>query len=262
MNAIELIGFKVIQVFSDISGVLRVFLESSIFFLARVFSFRLRGREIIHQMYVLGVQSLPVVAFALAFVGLMLILEFSFHMRLVLQQDSLVPAFSTVLMLRELGPVICSLLLASRVGAGIAAEVGTMKVTDQLDVLKLFSIDPIEFLGVPRWIACVFAAVTLSVISVAIAMFAGATIASANLHYTVHEFANTMFTFARFSDLTTCIIKAAVFGTIIPMIAMHHGLKCSAGSEGVGNAATSAVVQSSLAIIIADFVLTYLLYAI
>lgn len=261
MSAIELIGFKVIQVFSDLWGIFSVFIASIVALISKIATFRLRAKEILQQMYLLGVESFPVVAFALAFVGLMLILEFSFHMRLVLQQDSLVPAFSTVLMLRELGPVICSLLLASRVGAGIAAEVGSMKTTDQLEVLQLFSIDPIEYLGVPRWIACVFATVCLSVVSVSIAMFAGATLASANLHFTVHEFANTMFTFTRFSDLTTCIIKAAVFGTLIPMIAMHHGLKCSPGSEGVGNAATSAVVQSSLLIIIADFVLTYLLYA-
>jgi phospholipid/cholesterol/gamma-HCH transport system permease protein len=107
----------------------------------------------------------------------------------------------------------------------------------------------------------VFATVSLSILSIAVAMFAGATIAATNLHYTLHEFANTMFTFTRFGDLVTCVIKAVVFGTIVPMVAMHHGLRCSAGSEGVGNAATNAVVQSSLLIIIADFVLTYLLYA-
>src|SRR5262245_42596495 len=149
----------------------------------------------------------------------MLILEFSFHMKLVLRQDSLVPAFSTVLMLRELGPVVTCLLLTSRVGAGIAAEIGSMKVTEQLDALRLLSIDPVEYLTVPRWIACVFAALTLSVVSLGVAMLGGASIAAVQLGYSVGQYFNTMFIFTRYTDFYSCLAKAAVFGSIIPLIA-------------------------------------------
>lgn len=221
---------------------------------------RFRFHDTVLQTYFVGVQSVPVIAFSLAFIALMMILEFSFHMKQVLHQDSLVPAFSTLLMLRELGPVVTCLLLTSRVGAGIGAEIGTMKVTDQLDALQLLSLDKVEYLVLPRWVACVFACIFLSVIAVAIAILAGAWIASLKLGYTVSEFFNTMFVFARFKDGAACLIKAAVFGTILPLVASFHGLRCKPGSEGVGNAATSAVVHGSIAIIIADFVVTYLLY--
>ncbi len=226
----------------------------------QIFFFRFRFRETIDQIYFIGVQSLPVVAFSLTFIALMMILEFSFHMKMVLQQDSLVPAFSTLLMLRELGPVVTCLLLTSRIGAGIGAELGSMKVSEQLDALQLLSLDPIDYLVVPRWVACVISCVCLSVIAVAIAILGGAWIASVKLGYSPSEFFNTMFVFARFKDGTACLIKAAVFGTILPIVASFHGFRCRPGSEGVGNAATSAVVQGSILIIIADFVVTYILY--
>jgi len=227
---------------------------------AQILFFRFRWRQTIEQVYALGVQSLGVIAFSLTFISLMMILEFSFHMKIVLQQDSLVPAFSTLLMLRELGPVVTCLLLTSRVGAGIAAELGTMKVTEQMDALQLLSLDPIDYLVVPRWVACVISAVCLSVIAVAIAILGGAWIASVKLGYSTEEFFNTMFVFARFKDGMACLVKAAVFGSIVPLVASYHGLRCQPGSEGVGNAATAAVVQGSILIIIADFVVTYLMY--
>lgn len=226
----------------------------------QLFRLHFRVRQTIDQIYSVAVLSLPVVAFSLTFISLMLILEFSFHMKLVLQQDSLVPAFSTLLMIRELGPVVTCLLLTSRVGAAIGAELGSMKTTDQIDALQLLSIDPIEYLVIPRWIACVVACVSLSIIAVAIACVGGAWIASVKLGYEPGEFFNTMFVFARFRDGTACLIKAVVFGTLLPLVASFHGLRCKPGSEGVGNAATSAVVQGSILIIIADFVVTYLLY--
>ncbi len=229
-------------------------------FFRQVLLFRFRFRSTIEQIYFIGVQSLPVVAFSLTFISLMMILEFSFHMRMVLQQDSLVPAFSTLLMLRELGPVVTCLLLTSRVGAGIGAELGSMKVTEQLDALSTLSVDPIEYLVVPRWIACVVSCVCLSVIAVAISIVGGAWIASVKLGYGMDEFFNTMFVFARVKDGTACLVKAAVFGSILPLVASFHGFRCQPGSAGVGNAATASVVQGSILIIIADFVVTYLIY--
>lgn len=260
-KAIEWIGSSTLAVLLRWTEMLTILVQSLWLLFFRIFTLKFRFQETIHEVYMIGVKSFPVIVFALAFVGLMLILEFSFHMNLVLRQDSLVPAFSTVLMLRELGPVVSALLLASRVGAGIAAEIGSMKVTEQIDSLKLLAIDPIEYLVVPRWIACVFAAIALSVASVAVAMLAGATIASASLGYSVYEFFNTMFVFTRFDDMVTCIIKSSVFGTIIAITATYHGFHCRLGSDGVGNAATSAVVSSSIQIILADFLLTYWLYA-
>lgn len=256
------IGNYTIRVFSSVLDFLRLVSET-LFLLARqTVKFRLRGKEIIEQLFCIGVQSLPVVGFSLLFITLMLLTEFSFHVKLVLRQDSLVPAFSTVLMIRELGPVITSLLLASRVGAAIAAEVGTMKITEQLDALKLLAIHPIEFLVLPRWIACIVGTVSLSLIALGIGVGGGALMASGLLGSSKEQFLNTMFVFVRYSDIWGCVIKAAVFGSLIPLIASWHGFHCRFGSQGVGNAATAAVVHSSVLIIVADFVLTYLLYAV
>ncbi len=213
-------------------------------------------------MYLLGVQSVPIIFVSLGFVGLMMILELAFHMRLVLKHDALVPAFSAVLMVRELGPVITCLLLTSRIGAGIAAEIGSMKVTEQLDALKMLSIDFIDYLVIPRWIGAVFSACTLTVLSIAVALFGGAFLATQKLGTSPGEYLNTVFFFVKFSDVVRCLIKAAIFGTLIPFIAAYQGFTCGTGSAAVGEAATQAVVRTSLSIIIADFILTYLFYAI
>jgi phospholipid/cholesterol/gamma-HCH transport system permease protein len=212
-------------------------------------------------MYGLGVQSVPVVVFSLTFLSFMLVAELSFHMKLILQQDSLVPGFTSVLLARELGPVVTCLLLTSRIGAGIAAEVGSMAVTDQIDALRLLSVDPVEYLLVPRWAGCLFASVTLSIVALAVALVGSAAVSSLALGWNMAEFFHTMFIFTRFGDFLCCVAKAAVFGTVLPMVAMANGLACRGGSQGVGEAATGAVVQGSIAIILADFVMTYLFYA-
>ncbi len=238
-----------------------LFFRTGLGFVRGLLKLRIRGPETLDQMVALGVQSLPVVAFSIAFIAFILITEFSFHMKLVLRQDSLVPSFSTVLLIRELGPVVTSLLLCSRIGAGIGAEIGLMKNTDQLDALRLLGVDLVEYLVIPRWVASVFAAVSLTVVSLAVACVAAACLGAAVVHTTVEQYFNTMFVFTHFSDLVNCLIKAAVFGTIIPIVAAHQGFRCEAGSRGVGEAATNAVVQASLYIIASDFVLTYLLFA-
>ena len=221
---------------------------------------RLRLQECTDQMFVFAVESLPIVSISLIFTSLMLVTEFSFHMKLVLRQDSLVPAFSTLLLIRELGPVLTGLLLASRVGAGMAAEIGTMRITEQIDALKLFGVRPVEYLVLPRWIASVFANVTLSIIALGVAIAGSSVMAATTLGYNVDEYFLTLFSFTHFSDFVGCGIKAFVFGTIIPVVASVHGLRCRMGSEGVGEAATKSVVHSSMWIITADFVLTYWLY--
>jgi phospholipid/cholesterol/gamma-HCH transport system permease protein len=222
---------------------------------------KFRWRQVVEQIYWMGIESLPVILISLLVVSLMLVLEFSFHMKKVLQQDSLVPAFSTLLLFRELGPVVTALLLTSRVGAALGAELGTMRVTDQIDALKVLSFDPIEYLVLPRIIAAVVSCVCLTLLAVTVGIYGAAILASLRLSYTPGEFFNTMFTFARRHDLIGCLIKSAVFGAIFPLVASYQGFFCERGSEGVGNASTHSVVQSSILIIFADFILTYLLYA-
>jgi len=259
---IAAIGARTIGLVSSIYGLASLFIESFSALFTQVLFLRFRLRETLDQIFLVGVQSLPVILFSITFISIMLITEFSFHMKLVLRQDSLVPAFSTILLVRELGPVLTCLLLTSRVGAGMAAEIGTMKVTEQLDALRLLSLDPVEYLTIPRWVATVIAAASLSVVALGVAISGGAFLASLLLHYPIALYFQTMFLFTHFTDIMQCVLKASVFGSIIPVVACYHGFHCEQGSRGVGNAATSAVVQSSVVIIVADFVLTYLYYAV
>jgi|688.fasta_scaffold75718_3 phospholipid/cholesterol/gamma-HCH transport system permease protein len=221
---------------------------------------KLRIREIVSQMFESAVLSLPVIVFSLTVVSMMSVLEFSWHMKVVLRQDALVPGFSFVLMVREVAPVVTSMLLASRMGASIAAELAFMKITDQLDQLKLLSVSEIDYLVVPRWFGCVFATVVLTLISLATAVIVSAGIASRFMGYQPNEFFNSMFVFTRGLDFWGGIGKALCFGTIIPLVSATKGFNCKGGSRGVGKAATDAVVQSCLWIIIADFILSYFIW--
>ncbi len=215
--------------------------------------FSLRGGEIGRQTFEYGVLSVPIITLALSIVSLMSVLEFSWHMKIVLNQDALVPGFSMVLMLREVAPVVSSMLIASRVGASLAAEIGVMKVTEQLDQLKLLCVSEVEFLLVPRWIACLLTTLSLTLISLVTAVGVTSVFGAHSMGYQVHEFYNSLFIFSRFHDMLGCLLKAACFGTVIPFVSAFCGLDCRSGSRGVGEAATQAVVRSSLAIIILDF---------
>lgn len=249
MNAIAAFGGFAILFFEMVTGLF-----------AQLAKFQFRWRETMLQTHSAAVNSLPILCFSMVVITLMLLVEFSFHMKLVLRQDSLVPAFSTVMLARELGPVVTAVLLTSRVGAGMAAELGTMKLTEQLDALSVMGVDRISLLVVPRWIACVLAAVGGTIITLGVSIFVGGFLAAQRLGYTTGEFFNTAFLFFRPEDLRGAVIKAAVFGTLIPLVAVREGFLCSPGSRGVGNAATNAVVRGSVGIILLDFLITYWLY--
>jgi phospholipid/cholesterol/gamma-HCH transport system permease protein len=133
--------------------------------LKATFSPPFRGKETLQQFEFVAWQSLPVILFCVSFAAIVTIIESSFHMKLVVQNDSLVPGFAALLILRELGVVVSSLLLTSRVGAGLAAEVGSMQITEQVDALRMLGIDPIRFLVVPRLVACVAGGAVLSLIA-------------------------------------------------------------------------------------------------
>lgn len=221
---------------------------------------KFRRQEILKQVYEYAVLSVPIIAFSLSIVSLMSVLEFSWHMKVVLKHDSLVPGFSMVLMVREVAPVVTSMLLASRIGASIAAELGVMKITEQLDQLKLLSISKLEFLFIPRWCGCVVATLSLTLISLVTAIVVSCLLGSSWMGYQPLEFFNSLFLFTRGQDLMGSLVKAAIFGTVIPLVAFFYGLRTARGSYGVGQAATRSVVMGSLLIIMMDFLLNALFF--
>ncbi|AHI07299.1 ABC-type organic solvent resistance transport system, permease protein [Bdellovibrio bacteriovorus W] len=217
-----------------------------------------RIREFAQQLYFVGNQSLPIILFCVTFAAVVTILESSFHMKMVIQNDSLVPGFAAMLILRELGAVVTALLLTSRVGAGYASEVGTMQITEQVDALRMLGINPLQFIVVPRLLACIVAGVILIVFANLTCLFAAMLVSESYLGFPTSLFLSSMRRFVQFQDFYFAMVKGACFGAIIPMVSCYYGFKCEQGAEGVGRATTKAVVASSILIIGTDFILSYL----
>lgn len=217
-----------------------------------------RTQDIFKQLEFVAWQSLPVILFSVSFAAVVTIMESSYHMKLVVQNDALVPGFASLLILRELGAVVSALLLTSRVGAGLAAEVGSMQITEQIDALKMLGIDPIRFLVVPRFLACMLGGFILSLIANLACLYCAMWVSDIKLGYSTGVFLTGMRTFVQFQDLIFACIKGACFGATIPLVSCYFGFRCQSGAEGVGRATTNSVVVASVAIIVMDFVLTYL----
>lgn len=216
-----------------------------------------RLKETIQQLYFVANGSVWIIVFCVCFAAVVTILESSFHMKLVVQNDSMVPGFAALLILRELGAVVTALLLTSRVGAGIAAEVGSMKVTEQIDALKMLGIDPVSYLLIPRLVATTIGCMILCVVANMVCIFAAMIVSDQLLGYSPSMFLTAMNRFVEFRDIIFAVIKAMFFGMVIPMISCFFGFRCKSGADGVGSATTQSVVFSSIAIIFLDFILSY-----
>lgn len=216
-----------------------------------------RWRETLNQMVFVIYESAPVILFSVGFAAAVTIIESSFHMKIVINNDSLVPGFASLLILRELGAVVMALLLTSRVGAGLAAEVATQQISEQIDALKMLSIDPIKYIVMPRWLACTLGGLILSLMANLFCLWVAMLVTQVRLGYSSASFIAAMSAFVSFQDLIFAGIKGAVFGSVIPIFSCFYGFRCSSGAEGVGMATTKSVVSTSIAIIFLDFILGY-----
>ncbi len=216
-----------------------------------------RVKDIFKQLSFMAAESAPVVIFCLCFAAVVTIIESSFHMKLIIQNDSLVPGFAALLIIRELGAVVTALLVTSRVGAGIAAEVGSMQITEQIDALKMLGINPVRFLVVPRFVASLLGGVLLTIIANCVCLYVAMLVSEVKLGYTPGSFIMAMRAFVHFKDMFFATIKGACFGAVIPIFSCYFGFRCKSGAEGVGLATTNSVVATSVAIIIIDFVLSW-----
>lgn len=250
---LEVLGSKVLHFNLHFIGVLQLFSQTIIGAVTPPF----RIKDIIKQLNFVAVESAPIVVFCVSFAAVVTIIESSFHMKIVVQNDALVPGFAALLILRELGAVVSALLVTSRVGAGFAAEVGSMQITEQVDALKMLGIDPIRFIVVPRFVACVLGGFLLSIIANVVCILCAMLVSQLSLGYTYGSFIMGMKGFVKFQDLVFASIKGASFGAVIPIFSCYYGFKCKAGAEGVGLATTNSVVTTSVAIIVIDFILSY-----
>jgi phospholipid/cholesterol/gamma-HCH transport system permease protein len=160
----------------------------------------------------------------------------------------------------ELGPVLTGLVVAGRVGASIAAELGTMKVTEQIDALETMALDPIRYLAVPRFIAGVVMLPVLTIFANFVAIMGALFVSILFIDISVYTFLNGLKLFFDIKDLFGGLLKAGVFGAIIAVVGCYHGFKTTGGAEGVGLSTTRAVVYSSVLILIADYIVAHIFF--
>lgn len=221
-----------------------------------------RQLDIMNQMETIGIGSLPIITIATGFTGLVMTSEIAWHMDFALSNVSMIPGFTGQFVVRELGIAVPALLMVSKVGASLTAELASMRITEQLDAFKLLKIDVVSYHIFPRWAACTAATICLTLISIAITIIIAMFTAVTKYHFNSEEYFNTLAQFVNSFDLLCAVTKSAVFGTVIPPIACAYAMKCEGGAQGVGQATTDAVVSCTLAVIILDFILTAIFSAI
>jgi phospholipid/cholesterol/gamma-HCH transport system permease protein len=225
--------------------------------LRTTFTRRPRWAETIEQIFKIGWQSQAVVLLTGAFTGMVFTVQTGIHFHRV-RLDTAVGAVVSLAMTRELAPVLTALMVAGRVGSAIAAEIGSMKVTEQLDALRTMGAPPVAYLAVPRFVAMLVALPLLTAEAMLFGIVAGYLVAVGMLgidgaHYLEHSY---RFTAAK--DVACGLVKAAFFGMFIGWIACFKGFTAGAGAEGVGRAATQAVVVSSMTVLISNFFIAVL----
>jgi len=216
------------------------------------------GQELLYQMYFLGFKSQTVVLVTGAFTGMVLAAQtyFQFHK---VRMDTATLAVVSVSMCSELGPVLTGLMVAGRVGAALAAELGTMRVTEQIDALRALATHPTDFLVVPRVLSVVLALPLLTAESIAIGIGAGYGVAVGFLGVEAGYTWHNMVSFTAPDHALMGLIKAVVYGAVIGLVCCYKGMTCRGGAEGVGRATTEAVVFSSITILVSNFFLTLFL---
>jgi phospholipid/cholesterol/gamma-HCH transport system permease protein len=218
------------------------------------------AKNVIIQMLEIGYKSIPVTAITLFFTGMVMAFQLGRVMDSLMSGSSIfIGSGVTISMFRELCPVLTGLLLAGRVGSSIAAEIGTMKVTEQIDALRTLSAEPVQYLAVPRFIACLVMTPVLTMITDMVGVLGGAFIAFFSLDITADKYVDNILQYTGLSDLTTGLVKSVFFGIEIAIVSCYQGFNAVGGAEGVGKATIQAVVKSSMAILISDYFLTYLI---
>jgi phospholipid/cholesterol/gamma-HCH transport system permease protein len=203
------------------------------------------------QMYEIGNKSLVFLCVVMGFIGMILVYQAGVQAKRVVPDLSLLGATFLELLVRDLAASICALMLATRVGAGIAAEIGSMVVTEQVDALRMCAADPVDYLIVPRFIASIVMTLMLVMIAGCVAFTTGMLTGEVFFDINPRTFVNV--SMVDFGDLTIGVTKCIAYGAAIPVVSGYCGLSTFGGSEGVGWATTRAVVNSSLAVIILNF---------
>jgi phospholipid/cholesterol/gamma-HCH transport system permease protein len=217
-------------------------------------------RLILRQIVYIGYYSLPVVGLTAIFTGAVLALQ-SYTGFSRFNAESAVATVVVLSVTRELGPVIAGLMVAGRVGAAMAAEIGTMRVTDQIDALTTLSTDPLRYLVLPRLLAGFLTLPCLVFVADIIGVFGGFLVGTYKLSFNPVVYLTQTEQYLQTIDVVSGLVKAAVFGFIIALMGCYHGYHSRGGAEGVGQATTYAVVSASILILLSNYFLTEAFFA-
>jgi len=216
-------------------------------------------KTILHQMEHIGVDSLPLVIIISIFTGAVAAWQAAYQLKGIAPM-SLLGGTTSRAIITELGPVLTGIVIAGRVGASIAAELGTMKVTEQIDALEIMAIDPVRFLAMPRFLASILMMPILVIFANTIAIAGAFVVSDYFLNVPFNVFFNSVRQFFVFSDLTGGLIKTVVFGGVTALLGCHIGFRTEGGAEGVGLATIRSFVMSAAMILILDYFLWTLLF--
>jgi len=217
------------------------------------------GRQWLRQLIEMGFYSLPVVGLTATFTGMVLALQ-SYTGFSRFQAEGAIATVVVLSVTRELAPVLAGLMVAGRVGAAMAAEIGTMRVTEQIDALSTLATNPMKYLVAPRLLAGLIVLPILVLIADIIGVFGGYLIAIYKLGFNAGPYLHQTIQFLETRDVVLGLVKAGVFGFLIALMGCYHGYNSRGGAQGVGSATTQAVVSASMLILISNYILTALFF--
>jgi len=249
-------GHKMLRVAQGLGEMIALFCET-------LYYFKEAPRNlpsIFRQMSIIGIGTLPIAMLVALFVGMVLSIQTGTELALYGTQEA-VGAIVGMSMVKELGPVMTSLLVAGRIGSAMAAEVGAMQVYEEIDALKTLEISPVRYLAMPRLIACLFTVPALVAFAMLVGILGGGVVAEFNpridVPFTVYY--DNMIRALGYQEILKGLLKAAVFGGIIAHVGCYVGFKTSGGARGIGESTTKSVVLSFLLIMVANYFLTRLM---
>jgi phospholipid/cholesterol/gamma-HCH transport system permease protein len=256
LDLFEALGHTIINFFRAV-GRLAIFASKAV---VQVFNLPISTRQIVRQLIDIGYYSLPVVGMTAVFTGMVLALQ-SYTGFARFNAESAIAGVVVLSVTRELAPVLAGLMVAGRVGAAIAAEIGTMRVTEQIDAMTTLSVNPFKYLVAPRVLAGTLMLPVLVTIGDIIGVFGGYIVSIYKLGFSPGSYLHQTWTILQPIDVISGLTKAAVFGFIVAMMGCYHGYHSDRGAQGVGAATTNAVVSASVLILISNYLLTQIFFS-
>jgi len=226
-----------------------------------IFKIPFETKNTLYQMIEIGFKSLPITSLTSLFTGMVLALQSGYSAISIFNEPLYVGTIVAFSLIKELSPVLTATIITGRVGAAITAEIATMKITEQIDALYTLGTNPIKYLIVPRFLACVSMVPVLTVFSNAIGIIGGFLVGTLNLEIPSTIYLSDSFDFLRINDFFHGLIKSIFFGGLIGIVSCYKGFECRGGAEDVGKATTSAVVTILVLILVSDYFLSALLVA-